>query len=223
MTLRHIAERFGVNRSVARRWLLKEGYEFVEVRDRQRGNQVVAALPIDIAADALHRRNKQGFAVVGLKAEKGIVTEDELRAQAVLQDVTSAESRRRARERDDWVDEVSGYILDEKDHGAFAEAADYIQDIEKFVSEAIEHSDGYGNRFDLIGIVRTIVDDYGDLHGDAANMVLLGLQVDSVAASTPWVPGASTQSQSRRVRPRVFSSASPRTAEAAGSIGHRPL
>jgi len=161
MTLRQIAERFGVARSVARRWLLKEGYEFVEVRDRQRGNQVVAALPIDIAADALHRRNKQGFAVVGLKAEKGIVTEDELRAQAVLQDVTSAESRRRARERDDWVDEVSGYILDEKDHGAFAEAADYIQDIEKFVSEAIEHSDGYGNTFDLIGIVRTIVDDYG--------------------------------------------------------------
>ena len=52
---------------------------------------MVAALPIDIAADALHRRNAQGFGVVGLKSEKGMIwTEDELQAHGVLRDAVSA-------------------------------------------------------------------------------------------------------------------------------------
>jgi hypothetical protein len=177
MTLRQIADRFGVDRFVARRWLLKEGYEFVEIRDPQRGNQMVAALPIDVAAEALHRRNDQGFTVIGVKREKNmIMTEDELQAHAILRDVTSAESRRWAIERGDWVDEVSGFVLDEKDPTAFTEASDYVADLEKFVEQTLEHSDGYGNTFDLIDTLRTMVDEYRDLHGDVANMILLGLE-----------------------------------------------
>src|SRR5215204_3901877 len=161
MTLRHIADRFGVHRSVARRWLLKEGYEFIEVRDRERGNQMVAALPWDSAADALHRRNDQGFGVVGVKKEKGAIwTEAERQASAVLGDVEQAEARKRAIENDRWVDEVSGYIMETKDPAAFTEAADYVADLEKFVSEMMENSDGYGNTFELINTLRAMVDDH---------------------------------------------------------------
>jgi hypothetical protein len=176
MTLRHIADRFGVHRSVARRWLLKEGYEFVEVRDRERGNQMVAALPWDIAADALHRRNDQGFGVVGLKRGEGAMwTEAEVQAHAVLCDVEQAQARKRAIEDGFWVDEVSGYIMEARDPAAFIEAADYTADLEKFVLEMMEHSHGGGKTFELIDTLRAMVDDHSDLSGDAANIILFAL------------------------------------------------
>jgi len=177
MTLRQIADRFDVDRSVARRWLLKEGYEFVEVRDRERGNQMVAALPINVAADALHHRKDQGFLVFGLKREKRkIITEDELKADAVLRHAVSTEGRRRAIERGEWVDEVSGFILEEKEPTTFTEAADYVTDVERLVSEIIEHSDGRGNTFDLIDQLRTMVEDSRNLNSDVMNMVPIALQ-----------------------------------------------
>jgi len=71
---------------------------------------------------------------------------------------------------------VSGFILDEKDPTAFTEASDYVADLEKFVQQTMEYSDGCGNPFDLIDTLRTMVDEYRDLHGDAANMILLGLK-----------------------------------------------
>jgi len=176
MTLRQIADRFGVDRSVARRWLLKEGYAFDEVRDRERGNQMVAALPWDIAADALHRRKDQGFAVLGVKRERGaICTEAERQARAVLRDVEQTEVRRRAREDGLWVDEVSGFIMDTRDPAAFTEAADYVADLKTLASEIMEHSVGYGNAFELIDMLHAMVDDYGELSMDAANMVLMAL------------------------------------------------
>ncbi len=132
--------------------------------------------PINIsAADALHRRNKQGFSVAGLKSEKKVWTEDEERAHAVLRDTELAESRRRAIERGEWVDEVSGYILEEKDPIVFTEASDYISDLEKFVREIMDHGDGYGNTFALIEHLRIMIDESSDLYPDTTNMVLFGL------------------------------------------------
>jgi hypothetical protein len=175
MTLRQIADRFGVHRTVARRWLLKEGYEFIEVRDRERGNQMVAALPWDIAADALHCRNDQGFSVVGVREKGEILTEAERQGYAVLHDVEQTEARRRAIERDEWVDEVSGYIMDERDPAAFTEAADYVADLEILAEEIMDHGEGSGNTFELIDLLHAMVDDYGELSGDAANMILFAL------------------------------------------------
>jgi hypothetical protein len=176
MTLRQIADRFGVHRSVARRWLLKEGYEFEEVRDRDHGNQMVAALPWDIAADALHRRNDQGFAVVGVKREKGAIwTEAERQARAVLRDVEQMEVRRRAIEDGRWVDEVSGFIMETRDPAAFAEAADCVADLKQLVRGMLDHSEGHGNAFELINLLHAMVDDHGELSMDASNMVSLAL------------------------------------------------
>jgi hypothetical protein len=176
MTLRQIAHRFDVHRSVARRWLLKEGYEFIEVRDRERGNQMVAALPWDVAADALHRRKDQGFGVVGVRRAKGeILTEAERHGYQVLRDVEQTEARRRAIERGDWVDDVSGYIMDERDPAAFTEAADYVADLEILAKEIMDHGEGSGNAFELIDLLHAMVDDYGELSMDAANMILFAL------------------------------------------------
>jgi hypothetical protein len=178
MTLRQIADRFGVHRSVARRWCLKEGYEFEEVRDRARGHQMVAALPWDIAADALHRRKDQGFAVLGVKREKGALwTEAELHARAVLHDVEQTEARRRAIERGHWVDEVSGFTMETRDPAEFTEAADYVADLEQLVQAMLYHSEGHGNTFELIELLGTMVNDYDELSHDAANMVLIALTV----------------------------------------------
>jgi len=176
MTLRQIADRFGVHRSVARRWLLKEGYEFIEVRDRERGNQMVTALPWDIAADALHRRKEQGFGVVGVKRERGeIWTEDERQAYAVLRDIEQAEARRRAIEQGRWVDEGSGFIMETKDPAAFTEAADYVADLKRLASGIIEYGIGHEETFELIDMLRAMVDDHNDLPQDPANMVLFAL------------------------------------------------
>ena len=176
MTLRQVADRFGVHRSVARRWLLKEGYEFEEVRDRERGNQMVAALPWEIATDALHRRNDQGFAVVGVEREKGAIwTEAERRARAVLSDVEQTEARSRAIERGGWVDEVSGFIMETRDPAAFTEAADYVADTKQLVREMLNHSEGDSNAFELIDLLHAMVDDYDELSHDASNMVLFAL------------------------------------------------
>jgi hypothetical protein len=176
MTLRQIADRFGVHRSVARRWLLKEGYEFIEVRDRERGNQMVAALPWDIAADALHRRNDQGFAVVGVMREKGVIwTEAERQARAVLSDVEQTEARKRAIEHGRWVDDVSGFIMDTRDPAAFTEAADYVADLKNLVLGMMEPGEGYRNAFELIDQLHAMVDDHNELSHDAANMVLIAL------------------------------------------------
>ena len=71
---------------------------------------------------------------------------------------------------------MSGYILESKDPTVFTEASDYVADLEKLAQEAMEHGDGYGNTFDLIDQLRTMIDDYSDLHGDVANMVLFGLE-----------------------------------------------
>ena len=177
MTLRQIADRFRVHRSVARRWLLKEGYEFIEVRDHERGNQMVAALPWNIAADALHRGNDQGFGVAGVKGEKGAIwTETELQAAAVLSDVEREEARRRAKERGRWVDEVSGYMMETKDPVAFTEAADYVADLHRFVKEMMIHGDGYWNTFELIDLLRAMVDDHKELPMDPSNMILGALR-----------------------------------------------
>lgn len=176
MTLRQIADRFDVHRSVARRWLIKEGYEFIEVRDRERGNQMVAALPWNIAADALHRRSDQGFTVFGLKREKGeIWTEAEQQASSVLRDAEQTEARRRAIEHGRWVDEVSGLIMDARDPGAFTEAADYVADLRTLVSGMMDLGEGYGSAFELIDLLRAMVDDYPELSMDASNMVLFAL------------------------------------------------
>ena len=59
-----IAEWMGVYRTNARKWLLKQGYEFVQARDPV-SRQGVNALPVSQAREAIELRRRLGFPVHG--------------------------------------------------------------------------------------------------------------------------------------------------------------
>jgi hypothetical protein len=51
-----------------------------------------------------------------------------------------------------------------------------MTDLRKFTLEIIQHSDGHGETFDLVGQLRTLADDSRDLNDDVANIVLSRLE-----------------------------------------------
>ena len=57
-----VAERMGIERSNARKWLKKQGFEFVVARDPV-SRQIVNALPHSKAREAIDLRRLQGFPI----------------------------------------------------------------------------------------------------------------------------------------------------------------
>ena len=68
VTLRQIADRMGLDRSNARKWILDRGYTFMTSRDLSSGNQAVSVLSEEEAEEVLRLRSDMGFVVDG-KAE----------------------------------------------------------------------------------------------------------------------------------------------------------
>lgn len=60
VTLKEIANRIGLDRSNARKWLIAQGYEFARVRDNE-SRQMVNALSIEDAERAIEERQRLGF------------------------------------------------------------------------------------------------------------------------------------------------------------------
>lgn len=63
MTVVELARLFGVERSVARRWLHRHGFQMRLVRLPQTGNQASNALSRSDALEAISLRRKEGFRV----------------------------------------------------------------------------------------------------------------------------------------------------------------
>ena len=64
-----IAGRMGLERTAARKWLKKQGYEFVQARDPA-SRQRVNALPVSQAREAIELRRQLGFPVPAM-AQRG--------------------------------------------------------------------------------------------------------------------------------------------------------
>lgn len=65
VTLGELAERIGLDRSNARKWVLKSGFSFFKVRDPRTGNQLVAAVTADEAETLMELRQDQGYGATG--------------------------------------------------------------------------------------------------------------------------------------------------------------
>lgn len=59
-----VADRMGIDRSAARKWLKKQGFAFIPARDPE-SRQVVNALPVSKAREALELRRQLGFPTRG--------------------------------------------------------------------------------------------------------------------------------------------------------------
>jgi hypothetical protein len=63
VTMERLAESFGVEKSVCRKWLVKNGFEMRFIRVKESGNQLCAALNRQEAIAAINLRKAQGFRV----------------------------------------------------------------------------------------------------------------------------------------------------------------
>jgi hypothetical protein len=62
-TVERLAECFGVDKSVCRKWLVKNGFQMRFIRLKESGNQLCAALNRQEAIAAINLRKAQGFRV----------------------------------------------------------------------------------------------------------------------------------------------------------------
>jgi hypothetical protein len=62
VAVNEIADRIGMDRTAARRWLKQQGFEFVAARNTG-SHQRVNALPGSKAQEAINLRRRQGFPV----------------------------------------------------------------------------------------------------------------------------------------------------------------
>jgi len=67
VTVARLAEYFNVDRSVARKWLVKNGFKMRFIRLEETGNQLSAALSRGEATEAINWRKTQGFRVKATK------------------------------------------------------------------------------------------------------------------------------------------------------------
>jgi hypothetical protein len=63
VTVARLAECFGVEKSVCRKWLVKNGFQMRFVRSEEKGNQLCAALSRQQAGAAINLRKAQWFRV----------------------------------------------------------------------------------------------------------------------------------------------------------------
>ncbi len=63
VTVAWLAECFGVKKSVARKWLVKNGFQMRFIRQEENGNQLCAVLSRSEAVAAMKSRKAQGFRV----------------------------------------------------------------------------------------------------------------------------------------------------------------
>lgn len=63
ITVEQLSQRFNIDRSNVRKWLLKNGFTFRHIRLEEAGNQLSLALNREEAAKAIALRKAQGFRV----------------------------------------------------------------------------------------------------------------------------------------------------------------
>lgn len=88
MTLKHLAEKLGMDRSHARRYVLKLGFKPQKRRTVDSGNQLTLTVTSDEAEAILKYREDQGF------AQKAVIVESETGCFYVIQLVPELDSRR---------------------------------------------------------------------------------------------------------------------------------
>lgn len=75
MTLKEVAEKTGLDRSNSRKWLIKNGFSFIQVRDEE-SKQLVNALIIEDAERAIELRARQGFSAQNGQASPVVLNDN---------------------------------------------------------------------------------------------------------------------------------------------------
>lgn len=105
------------------------------------------------------------------------MTEDERKARDdVMREAAQDEARRRAIERGEWVDEMTGFVLERNDPESFAEAAAVMRDLSRIAEELLGYPDDAKNLRTVLGSVLRLVDRLEEAGPDMNrdNMLLFG-------------------------------------------------
>ncbi len=106
------------------------------------------------------------------------MTEDERKARDdVTREATQNEARRRAIERGEWVDEVTGFVLERNNPESFAEAAAVMRDLSRIAEELLGYPDDAKNLRTVLVSVLKLADRLEEAGPDMDrdNMLLFGL------------------------------------------------
>lgn len=91
VTIKEIAEEFGIDKSNARKYILDNGFVFEKTRTAETQNQLTLVLPTDQAGQVKQLRLSQGFSVDG---QNGIVDVDKVGTFYIIQLVPELDDRR---------------------------------------------------------------------------------------------------------------------------------